>query len=1286
MDRAYIFRYLDETGVNSVERYIALDAEYFSDVKVDYYGVVQHFTLLRNGVSTRYHSTIIENSYSTPRKFEGYITKEGWLKSRSGGYSIHDKRVKANRFFPYSDEFAYLRSSPGRFVQENYVDETGVFSYNCVWELDGLKFTPPFRSDDHAGPIPVVMPADVSAILETSESTNFSYSPPAITFDTTQLGPNESIDSTHSYTIGLLSDEEVTYYIAHANTLIATGDGVLVLIEIIETLRGLQPELLALLESRNLWQEIPYSTLNMLDTLEPGEKSFSAKMGLRRNLIKRYKKVLDEVGSVDDIVNEKKAKDIYDLMIPMSVDQLWFVPVEHKVEMLRKLSHQKLNRGWFGLGIDEESLVIKIVKSILIDESSAYADIGYDLMTGNRRNASLFLARLIDLEPKVSYHWGPAHYGGGYALSSINGGIRVSQKSIFKELFEQLFDTGCSLENAEEYIRELYKVWRFSFFCPYDETRTHYLGLSDSVEYDHFSFIDYVDEDADEEVWKTPPVIEYESATAMGFYTNDLALDFKDNGRKIRLYQSGVRSRHLSVEEIASSGYPAYYNTNLTGRNPFVKYESYFEDYGTHSIYQPVTLFWEDGEHLRSPVKMQLDQNGEPDFETITLGSGSAEEVQKNFQTLPLFVLKFMDKAGNAANFFTGLELAFDIVSTVTGIGGLLKLRHLGKLRYLVMMRNAGYSVRVGTAFYYARHVINGIEISAGVANILIKIAWNNCLSEDLQVNTGTYTDEPEESGTSDELPSPPGDVVVIGDPNTACNQFKQVVQILELSSLSVDGAIALRQLCKRIKNKRDIYLLAKEEAEADNNGVFDSSNSYHSSETTSGDGTETISTPDFQTNDVADKTKSDPMPKEDGSGTEQATSDIVFDKVEEIASSVPIITKVSDLIASGPGAQWVKAKFQNFLDNIPDDEVMTYWDKFNKTFEEIKVKDLLLIRISISSSGFRRLFLKSRSELEKLQVVANTYTDYANSVLDAWKTLEANRVSGRHMFKTVQKYRDIVVTNNLQDVFADHPQFIEIYLKADFGDASRMWEKLRETDFDLHEKLDEYLDTLSPSQMTALLQLPSELITQALKGRKFEMKVHEAFTTRSGVFFDTMMEKLAAYTQKDTGDILAQYDAYRNWRFTIGEAINLGDSIKGKTFIPDVTLVKWKWVTAADDTQLQVIDELIMIDAKLNIYTVKTTNQGNAIASGGSFGHFSNKPKLLRSGDNYIDDADYTSWHGLDPQKEIQAIVKGSGDLSHGRISPEFPMARFGDGDTGDTFNDVTSMGEFGTPHYLQN
>ncbi|MFM9985589.1 MAG: hypothetical protein ACKVOK_10185 [Flavobacteriales bacterium] len=275
-------------------------------------------------------------------------------------------------------------------------------------------------------------------------------------------------------------------------------------------------------------------------------------------------------------------------------------------------------------------------------------------------------------------------------FSRLYNGIQ-NYKPIVKGTAELFGSDSYSHDNKRRFATVMYLLWSESLYNPYKNLDE--FGYPDTTLLDNGSY-NY------DQLYQHYSVINYKShKNAFGIYEDIFTFSFNSDSR-------GIYFVTAEDNGVSLLSHPAML------------------------VYQPVTLLYYPSENDTSIQMPVLNE------ETNAL--------------IPLFYLKYIDDDGDASDFETKIGLLIDVVTTLTGVGNLAKLRHLRQIS------------KLGQVLL----IIETLQISAGILSFLLNFI-ESC------------------------------------DDSSFCKKLKTVLFYLELSSLVTDP-IAIYKAKKSAKNLVD--------------------------------------------------------------------------------------------------------------------------------------------------------------------------------------------------------------------------------------------------------------------------------------------------------------------------------------------------------------------------------------------------------------------------------------------------------------------------------------------------
>lgn len=469
------------------------------------------------------------------------------------------------------------------------------------------------------------------------------------------------------------------------------------------------------------------------------------------NLFKFYTQYLINKRIIERSPDEERKVSV---CMGMNIKSLLTINYTAKIEVLKYLARERLSRIWEK--IDEENLAVKIILSF--DETN------FDQITP-------FLNKLIE-EKVQNGNYEETLFQRLYDTMSRDWNITEG----FKLISNYLFETNWEVEDTKGgFTKAVYRLWVASIYNPYtlDENpvlKPNMIGIKKRVGDTIYYEEEAVDANLDPVLVTTPSVPKMFYYTRYGASSEEehlvenalgslgfsphieytYPLEFPDAAPLIIDY----RSRKLA------GTYNDNYNFKFKGEkitaNEIKPTEpangggamstSYYTDdvlFGTYDIYQPITV-----------ANFQFDSKVK--FSTT---DGLPFELDgKNIESfIPIFLLKYIDDAGDRSDFETIFGAVLDYLFIVTPIGLATKFWHLRHL----------------SKFNYARAVFSIGEISGGTLNFLLNIV------DDTVCNNSLF-----------------------------CKALRGFATALEIVSISLDGTMSLSRKIKNINDKGKIKRL----------------------------------------------------------------------------------------------------------------------------------------------------------------------------------------------------------------------------------------------------------------------------------------------------------------------------------------------------------------------------------------------------------------------------------------------------------------------------------------------
>ncbi|MFC4635979.1 hypothetical protein ACFO3O_18855 [Dokdonia ponticola] len=170
-----------------------------------------------------------------------------------------------------------------------------------------------------------------------------------------------------------------------------------------------------------------------------------------------------------------------------------------------------------------------------------------------------------------------------------------------------------------------------------------------------------------------PILINYESNKTANFYIDNHDFIFSNN--KIIVIKEVLAFKQDNLDS-------DYLNSREYG----------YARYGTYDIFQPITLSGNDTTKIETKIPIPLT-----DGATLAANGDNINSV------VPMFMLMYVDDAGDRSDAETVFGYIVDGILTLSGIGNLTKFRHLTKLSKL----------------QYVKRIIGGVEFTSGMLSYL---------------------------------------------------------------------------------------------------------------------------------------------------------------------------------------------------------------------------------------------------------------------------------------------------------------------------------------------------------------------------------------------------------------------------------------------------------------------------------------------------------------------------------------------------------------------------------------
>ncbi|MEW7278315.1 hypothetical protein ABW636_06945 [Aquimarina sp. 2201CG1-2-11] len=367
------------------------------------------------------------------------------------------------------------------------------------------------------------------------------------------------------------------------------------------------------------------------------------------------------------------------LAMGMPFNALIPVTVEEKIEILDYLVTNNFLSEIF-LREEAEQLVIKVIRS-------------FDNPVSNDIN--IFLEQLIskkylDGQKQITL------FERLYESMSTNWKIT----ELGKNISNRAFDTDWQVDNTKGALcKYLYQLWIVSQYNPYDYLtgafKNDAIGFirrdtNDQIAYE-LEGIEHVDANGQIQTSATP------DPSKQFYYTRYVAYDpeivyhpkatnieqaFVDIGNSLKKEAAPIRICYKSQKELFGV-YRDNHDFNFDGEHIKAYQDKHLKIangaerkeapvlYGTYKIYQPISLFDTDQE-TKIPIQTV---DGAP----VNIGGGNINSL------IPVFMLKYIDDAGDRDDIQTVLGIIIEGLLAVTVVGNATKLyhlRHLSKIHY----------------------------------------------------------------------------------------------------------------------------------------------------------------------------------------------------------------------------------------------------------------------------------------------------------------------------------------------------------------------------------------------------------------------------------------------------------------------------------------------------------------------------------------------------------------------------------------------------------------------------
>ncbi|CAM1361941.1 hypothetical protein [Tenacibaculum xiamenense] len=241
-----------------------------------------------------------------------------------------------------------------------------------------------------------------------------------------------------------------------------------------------------------------------------------------------------------------------------------------------------------------------------------------------------------------------------------------------KTLLQKLVD-GLDGEQFKAYVYFIWSIWKNSSYANSNPKTNKLIEITEA----------------------SPVILAYESNKILGFHSDNAKINWEESKAKIDL-SVRVKVGIKEESEIINVGYG--------------EEKSRFRE-SSRDIYEIFKYSY----HPFSPILVKDSEN--PGF---ILKEQNKEEGSLSTK-LPAFLLYANDQTAFWKNVFTGVEYAVDIITTVSGVGNLIKVGRLVKL--LKNGKTLLFKTRqVTSAIKTVKAAAGAIEVSSGAVNTLLKL------------------------------------------------------------------------------------------------------------------------------------------------------------------------------------------------------------------------------------------------------------------------------------------------------------------------------------------------------------------------------------------------------------------------------------------------------------------------------------------------------------------------------------------------------------------------------------
>lgn len=660
----------------------------------------------------KYRLYVKAGSKDEPREFSAYY--------EIGKYEEYKSReAKAWEYgsimFKYAEALQdgqVVEAEKGDIVSQQYIDASGLYFRSLKWAYDGTTTHPPFTENAKKG---TPVPIDTSG-------SSFDYEN-ALSGPLT-IHPSAKLLVWQNEKKVNIDPELENFYKTYAGKEGLDGDIInpIVIVKIAYLLSHLKEKVKSALAYHGIWSAIvdeEYDILNDDGSVDDyalalySNKDFAR---LRNELIS-YKKVLTEFyNKIEEFESVDEAK--YYLARFFTEDALKIIPVDDKILILKLMAKDPYEDPIDGSyeGETKAQLAVKMVKAVDVSN-----------LTETEKFLSALLAP-IPVSVKKS--------------KTIN-------KSLYQAVYDQImeietnpFNIGEVQQSRRDFIDGVYSLWVNSTRNPY------YNPSSGSDPFDGNKLDQYTyHEDT------APILLPYEAQSWYELNVGHFDFHFIDSGTKISV--SKFYSEEEVIDKAIESGDWEKANKLIKDNNVGLLPNSLEDTYGTYDLFQPVSLMTSADEDLKTQLPF----------------------LQQGFgYMLPVFYLMYYDDKQDLQNLITRCQVAVDVVTTLTGIGNISKLRHLRHLGKVMNLR--------GTASASATKLLRA-EIASGLGAFVE-------LTQSTAAAVLEYFD--------DEL------CANASDPSNCAQQIENLKNFLfwaELATLSVDFTV-IRSYNKSVKKLVD--------------------------------------------------------------------------------------------------------------------------------------------------------------------------------------------------------------------------------------------------------------------------------------------------------------------------------------------------------------------------------------------------------------------------------------------------------------------------------------------------